>query len=77
MDRSDAEVLQRLADGNRAYEERFGHVYLVYATGRSAGEMLDLLHRRLGNDPAAERTVVLGELAKINRLRLAKLLEGL
>ena len=69
-------VRRALADGNRAYEERFGHVYLVYATGRSAGEMLDLLHRRLGNDPAAERTVVLGELAKINRLRLAKLLEG-
>lgn len=69
-------VRRALADGNRAYEERFGHVYLVYATGRSAGEMLDQLHRRLGNDPAAERSVVLGELAKINRLRLAKLLES-
>ena len=69
-------VRQALAEGNRAYEERFGHVYLVCATGRTAEEMLDLLHRRLANDPATERPVVLGELAKINRLRLAKLLEG-
>ena len=51
-------------------------MYLVCATGRTADEMLDLLHRRLGNDPAAERPVVLGELAKINRIRLARLLEG-
>jgi 2-oxo-4-hydroxy-4-carboxy-5-ureidoimidazoline decarboxylase len=65
-----------LADGNRDYERRFGHVYLVSATGRTADEMLTLLHRRLGNDPAAEWNVVREELAKINRIRLTKLLEG-
>jgi 2-oxo-4-hydroxy-4-carboxy-5-ureidoimidazoline decarboxylase len=69
-------VRRELADGNRDYERRFGHVYLVSATGRSADEMLALLHRRLGNDRAAEWEVVREELAKINRIRLAKLLEG-
>jgi 2-oxo-4-hydroxy-4-carboxy-5-ureidoimidazoline decarboxylase len=67
-------VLRALADGNRDYEQRFGHVYLVAATGRTADEMLGLLHRRLGNDPDTERSVVRDELAKINRIRLTKLL---
>lgn len=69
-------VRHALADGNRDYERRFGHVYLVCATGRTAEEMLALLHRRLGNDPATEWAVVRDELAKINRIRLTKLLEG-
>jgi 2-oxo-4-hydroxy-4-carboxy-5-ureidoimidazoline decarboxylase len=72
---ADADVLAALADGNRAYEERFGHVYLVCATGRSAQELLDVLAARLGNDPATERAVALAELAAINRLRLARLVE--
>ncbi|MBO0841125.1 MAG: hypothetical protein J2O49_09935, partial [Sciscionella sp.] len=53
---------------------RFGHVYLVCATGRSASELLAICRGRLANDPATERRVVVDELAKINRLRLAKLL---
>ena len=69
-------VRRALADGNRDYERRFGHVYLVRATGRTAEEMLALLHRRLGNDPATEWAVVRDELTKINRIRLTKLLEG-
>jgi 2-oxo-4-hydroxy-4-carboxy-5-ureidoimidazoline decarboxylase len=64
----------RLAQCNAAYEERFGHVYLVCATGRSADELLALCERRLANDADSERAVVLGELAKINRIRLDKLL---
>jgi 2-oxo-4-hydroxy-4-carboxy-5-ureidoimidazoline decarboxylase len=76
VDRAADGVRRALADGNRAYERRFGHVYLVCATGRTADEMLALLHRRLGNDPASERAVVRDELAKINRIRLTKLLEG-
>ncbi|GAA5137352.1 2-oxo-4-hydroxy-4-carboxy-5-ureidoimidazoline decarboxylase [Pseudonocardia adelaidensis] len=72
---ADADVLTALADGNRAYEERFGHVYLVCATGRSAQELLEILRVRLGNDPATERAVALAELAAINRLRLARLVE--
>ena len=71
---ADAEVLAALADGNRAYEERFGHVYLVCATGRSAQELLDILRARLGNDPHTERAVALAELAAINRLRIARLI---
>lgn len=71
---ADADVLAALADGNRAYEERFGHVYLVCATGRSARELLDILRSRLGNDPATERSVALAELAAINRLRIARLI---
>jgi len=76
MDGATDRTRAALADGNRAYEERFGHVYLVCATGKSADTMLDLSHARLANDPATERAVVRGELAKINRLRLAVLLEG-
>jgi 2-oxo-4-hydroxy-4-carboxy-5-ureidoimidazoline decarboxylase len=65
-----------LAEGNAAYERRFGHIYLVCATGRSGAELLALLHERLGNDPAAEWDVVRRELAKINQIRLRTLLEG-
>ncbi|GAA4549841.1 2-oxo-4-hydroxy-4-carboxy-5-ureidoimidazoline decarboxylase [Pseudonocardia xishanensis] len=69
-----AAVLEALATGNRAYEERFGHVYLVCAQGRSAEDLLATLRSRLGNDPAEERLVALGELAAINRLRLGRAL---
>lgn len=69
-----AKLLDQLAAANVAYEQRFGHVYLVCASGRSAAELLDVCRDRLANDPASERRVVLAELAKINRLRLAKLL---
>jgi len=71
-----ADVLGELAAANAAYERRFGHVYLVCAAGRGADELLSVCRARLDNDPDTERRVVLGELAKINRLRLGKLLEG-
>ncbi|GAA4230945.1 2-oxo-4-hydroxy-4-carboxy-5-ureidoimidazoline decarboxylase [Streptosporangium album] len=67
-------VLDGLAEGNRAYEERFGHVYLICATGMAAKEMLDRLRERLRNDETTERGVVRTELARITRLRVAKLL---
>jgi len=70
------DVRARLADANAAYEQLFGHVYLVCATGRSAEDLLATCQARLENPPAAERAVVLGELAKISRIRLAKLLNG-
>ena len=70
---SDDTVLTALADGNRAYEQRFGHVYLVCATGRSGAELLAVLTERLGNDPATERMRTRAELGKINRIRLAQL----
>ncbi|WP_068276661.1 2-oxo-4-hydroxy-4-carboxy-5-ureidoimidazoline decarboxylase [Aldersonia kunmingensis] len=68
------ELLDELAAGNRAYEDRFGHVYLVFASGRSARDLLDTLIVRLANDPATERSEMRSELAKINRLRLERLL---
>ncbi len=62
-----------LVEGNIAYEERFGHVFLICASGRGSEEMLSELRERLGNDPATERAVVHGELVKITELRLRKL----
>jgi 2-oxo-4-hydroxy-4-carboxy-5-ureidoimidazoline decarboxylase len=70
---SDDAVLTALAEGNRAYEARFGHVYLVCATGRSGAELLAVLRDRMGNDPATERSRTRDELGKINRIRLAQL----
>jgi len=70
---ADADVKRALADGNREYERRFGHIYLVSATGKSAAEMLAILRGRLNNDPATELRVAAGEQAKITRLRLLKL----
>jgi 2-oxo-4-hydroxy-4-carboxy-5-ureidoimidazoline decarboxylase len=68
------EVRQGLADGNLAYEQRFGHIFLICASGLSGQEMLAQLRARLDNDQEAERTVVRDELRKITRLRMAKLL---
>ena len=70
---ADCDLRQALAEGNAAYERRFGHIYLACATGRNGDELLTFLHDRLGNDPAAEWRVVAAELAKINRIRLNKL----
>lgn len=70
---ADEATLEALAEGNRAYEAKFGHVFLICATGLSATEMLAALERRLGNDAAAELRNAAGEQAKITRLRLAKL----
>ena len=67
-------VLQALTEGNRAYEARFGYIFIVCATGKSAEEMLGLLHARLPNDPAAELPIAAEEQRKITRLRLEKLL---
>lgn len=67
-------VRQGLLDGNLAYEERFGYVFLICASGLSGQDMLDRLRARLGHDPQAERAVVREELRKITWLRLTKLL---
>ena len=73
--RTAAEATQRaLAEGNRAYEARFGFIYIVCATGRSADEMLALLTERLANRPADEIRVAAEEQRRITRLRLEKLL---
>jgi len=64
---------QALAEANREYEQKFGHIYLVCATGKSAEEMLNLLRARLSNDAATELRVAALEQAKITRLRVEKL----
>ena len=71
---SSAATLSALAEGNREYEARFGHVYLVCADGRSGEELLAVLRQRLHNDPVTERATVRAELRKINRIRLGRLI---
>jgi 2-oxo-4-hydroxy-4-carboxy-5-ureidoimidazoline decarboxylase len=73
---SDEAVRRGLAEGNAAYERRFGHIYLVCAAGRSGAELLAVLRARLGNDAETEWGVVRAELGKINALRLSKLVGG-
>lgn len=73
--RTAAEATQAaLAEGNRAYEARFGFIYIVCATGKSADEMLAILTGRLGNAPADEIRVAAEEQRKITRIRLEKLI---
>lgn len=67
-------TLEALAEGNRAYEERFGYIFIVCATGKSADEMLALLRARLANDDATEIRLTAGEQMKITRLRLERLI---
>jgi len=67
-------TLAGLAEGNRAYEARFGHIFIVCATGKSAEEMLAILQDRLPNAPAAELRLAAAEQAKITRIRLEKLI---
>jgi len=70
-----AETLAALAEGNRAYDAKFGHIYIVCATGRSADEMLALLRARLDGDAATELHAAAEEQRKITRIRLEKLLD--
>jgi len=67
-------VRQGLAEGNAAYEARFGHVFLICASGLSGQQMLDQLQVRLTHDQQAERPVAREELRKITQLRIEKLL---
>src|SRR5260370_25244280 len=73
---SGARTAQELRDANAAYEDRFGHVFLICATGRGPREILAELRRRMANDPGTERQVAAAELGKINAIRLRKLVTG-
>ena len=72
----DAGTGHALAAANVEYERRFGHIYLVCASGRTGQELLGLLRGRLQNEPEDEWQVVRTELQKINALRLERLLVG-
>jgi 2-oxo-4-hydroxy-4-carboxy-5-ureidoimidazoline decarboxylase len=76
VDTEDTRTRRALAAANREYERRFGHVYLVFAAGRTGTELLELLRGRLQNEPDDEWQVVRAELQKINALRLQRLISG-
>ncbi|WP_326559626.1 2-oxo-4-hydroxy-4-carboxy-5-ureidoimidazoline decarboxylase [Micromonospora sp. NBC_01796] len=71
---ADTDVRAALAQANREYERRFGHLFLIFASGRTQDEMLAAARQRLGHDDETERRVVHGELRRIARLRLERLL---
>ena len=73
---ANTETARALAESNLEYERRFGHIYLVCASGRTGAQLLALLRRRLRNEASAEWQVVRSELQKINEVRLRKLLAG-
>ena len=71
---ADQTTLDELAEANRLYEEKFGYIFIVCATGKTAGEMLTLLEARLDNDPDSELRIAAAEQRRITQLRLQKLL---
>ena len=73
VDGASEDVLEALAAGNREYERRFGHIFIVCASGKSADGMLQLLRERLPNSPEVEILIAAAEQAKITELRLKKL----
>ncbi len=73
MSGASAELKAEMLDLNLAYQEKFGHVFLICATGQTGERMRDALRERLGNPPEKERETVRTELGKINRIRLARL----
>ncbi len=70
------ELKAEMLELNLAYQDAFGHVFLICATGKSGEQMRDAVRERIGNSPEAEREIVRTELGKINRIRLARLTEG-
>jgi len=70
-----SDVMQQLTRGNKDYEDRFGHVFLIYASGKTADEMLASLNERMKNDAKTELRNAAGEQAKITKLRLEKLID--
>jgi 2-oxo-4-hydroxy-4-carboxy-5-ureidoimidazoline decarboxylase len=72
---ADGDTRRALADANEEYLRRFGYIFIVCATGKTAAEMLALLRQRLNNDPARELEIAAGEQARITRLRIEKVTE--
>lgn len=73
---SSDDVKSRLARANRAYFEKFGYIYIVCATGKTAEGMLAILNQRLQNDPPSELSIAAEQQRLITRIRLDKLLAG-
>lgn len=73
LESSNEQVLQELADWNKKYEEKFGHIFIVCASGKPAAEILAALKERYPNSPYAELGITAGEQQKITEIRLEKL----
>jgi len=71
-----AETSGTLATLNRDYEQRFGYIFIICATGKTSAEMLVALRERLAHDPSDELPIAAGQQSKITELRLKKLLTG-
>lgn len=69
-------ILEALSEANRLYQEKFGFIFIVCATGKSANEMLQLLTVRLNNKPEDEIKIAMEEQNKITAIRLEKLLRS-
>jgi 2-oxo-4-hydroxy-4-carboxy-5-ureidoimidazoline decarboxylase len=69
---ADEQVKESLAGAQREYEARFGHIFLICATGKTAEQILAAVHARMGNDPDTELRVAAEEQRRITRLRLMK-----
>jgi 2-oxo-4-hydroxy-4-carboxy-5-ureidoimidazoline decarboxylase len=72
MKGADAAILQRMQQGHLEYEQRFGRIFIVCATGKQPAEMLSILERRLGNDPTLELIESAAQQQQITQLRLRK-----
>lgn len=75
MSGASEELKAEMLELNLAYQDRFGQVFLVCATGRTGEQLRDAVKERIGNTPEQEREIVRVELGKINRIRLARLVE--
>ena len=75
IETASAETLAALVKANKLYEEKFGYIFIVCASGKTAEEMLGMLHTRLQNNPQEEIRVAADEQNKITKLRIEKLLE--
>jgi len=72
MSLADDAILHRMREGHRQYETRFGRIFIVCASGKQPAEMLNILERRLGNDPAQELQESAAQQQQIMQLRLRK-----
>jgi len=68
------ETVRSLAQLNRQYEDKFGYIFIVCATGKSSEEMLTILRERLPNDAENELRIAAREQARITKLRLGKVI---
>jgi len=75
VNEADERVLLELASQNRAYKDEFGFIFIVFATGKSAKQMLDLLNSRINNTKAQEMKIAMEEQWKITKLRLDNLID--